>query len=362
MISPARRLDRYLEGCVSAGLFPGCVAWIGDLKQVRYHQAFGYAQIVPAKRRMHLDTIFDLASLTKPLATAMLVMRMTAARTVRLSEPVARFLPQFRNTRGGSRTIGQLLNHTAGMIPWYPLYLLDEAGRDRLLALPGPSTHVRYSCLGYTLLHRIVEVVSGDAFDRAFAQDIALPLGLPGIRFRPSLRTARVAATELGNTYERKKARGYRGTRHVPWRYDVIRAQVHDGNAFYAYAGVAGNAGLFASAADTAELVRAMLRGELLSPRHLTEMLRDRTPHHEGWGMGWDLRPYPRQWPQADFGHTGFTGTMLAARRRPALIMILFANSVHPHVRTGVMRPVRREFVGLARGLADGQWSKTSNA
>lgn len=350
MNESCKELDRYLRGCVDARTIPGCVCWAGNLDTSFFHESYGRAQIVPRGEAMTRETVFDLASLTKPFVTAFLTMLLCERKKIGIDAELQTVMPALRNTSAARKTIRQLLTHTSGLPAWYPLYLVNEPARLQYLAdLATGREETVYSCLGYILLGKIIEHVTGEGVDILFRKEVAGHLGLRTLGFGPvtGQNADAVAATEQGNVHEREMARQHGDVSRVPWRKDTIRGEVHDGNAHYAYSGVAGNAGLFGNAADLVTLIRAYLAAEIHRPQTLALMLKEHTAGPEKRNLGWCVDPYPGLLSPVSLGHTGFTGTMAVIDPRTNLIIVLLANVVHPRVRLNIMQPIRRDVVRI---------------
>lgn len=343
-----KALDQYLRGCVEDGLIPGCVCWAGNRSDAFFHESYGHAQLVPAEAPMTRETIFDLASLTKPVATALSIMLLVERRLLDLDAQIKDLMSGLGTAGAGSSTVRQLLAHASGLPAWYPLYLVPEPNRLRFLAgLTSGRNATVYSCLGYILLGRIVEHVAGQALDTFFRENVIGRLGCRALGFGPVADRDMAAATEQGNEHEREMARKHGDVTSIPWRNRTIRGEVHDGNAHYAFGGVAGNAGLFGRALDLALFLRAYVAGEIIKPATLNLMLTEQTPAPEKRNLGWHADPYPGLLSARAYGHTGFTGTMCAVDPQTGLIIVLLANAVHPRVRLNIMQPIRREVVRI---------------
>lgn len=341
-------VEALLGEAMARGAFPGAVLHVRQAGQVVHHRAYGWAQVVPHRRPVTTGTLFDLASLTKPV-TATAVLQLWERGALDIDRPVAAWLPAFAGAGKAAVTVRHLLTHTAGLPAWIRLYLhaaSPEAAIARICATPPtapPGTRFEYSDLGFILLGELVRLASGLPLDRYLAAHVAPVLGWRRTRFRPppSWRR-RCAATELGNAYEEEQA-GEEGAA-FPWRREVIVGEVHDGNAHYAFGGVAGHAGLFGPAGEVARLGQAMLDGgvlegrRLLAPATVAEAVRDHTGPSlgSGCGLGWRTRTGTtfmgaRASPRA-FGHTGFTGTSIVVDPDRALVVVLLTNRVHPRV------------------------------
>lgn len=358
---------------LTAGGYAGAVLLLQQGDTVLLHRAVGAAMREPLRVRMAPDTLFDLASLTKVVATLPSVLRLIDAGAVGLDQPAAEIVPEL-GVEGLKReiTIRRLLSHCSGLPAWRPLYLrargkaayLAAIAAEGLVATPGDT--VIYSDLGFILLGLIVErVVRRSLAD--YAGELFAALGMHDTRYRPAPELwARAAATERGNPTEREMA-GPDAARFRHWRPEqVIRGQVHDGNAYYGLAGLSGHAGLFATAADLARYGRFWLGdGEwqgrrLISAALMAEATREQAT---GRGLGWVVAPAPE--PAEDFagsglsrrafGHTGFTGTSLWVDPARELVVVFLTNRVHPELRDDIrqIRPRLHTAIGAAIAEAE---------
>ena len=310
---------------------------------------------MPEPSEARVDTIWDAASLTKPLVTAAITLIATEQRRLRLDEPVIRHAPELRASPGADRiTFTDLLTHRAGFQAWYPLYVEGSGARGYLEALGKrplrywPGTSEIYSCLGFILLGIVLERV----FDRSLRELAAeLLFGTVGLRdasMSPdaSLRS-RIAPTELGNVHEKAMVRD-RGLEFSAFRETLIHGEVNDGNAFHLDGG-AGNAGLFATATDVVTLASTWMEEEraLVSPSLRELATRNFTlGFAENRGLGWLLRDSSRSNPAAAlsrkaFGHTGFTGCSIWCDPSMGVAIALMTNRIHPDVRPTAIQSVR---------------------
>lgn len=316
----------------------------------------GWALSEPEALPVGPDTLWDLASLTKPLATALLALRASDAGLLDLEEPLPGLSP--------SATLLALLRHEGGFPPWLPLYgfARDRAGTLRWLLREAPRRAgglPEYSCPGYVLAGLLVEEQLGDPLPELFRRLVAAPLGLNGEEalFAPpdSLRE-RTAATELRGEREAEMARPY-GAAPPPFRHGLAWGEVHDGNARF-LGGAAGNAGLFATLRGVEVLSSAFFPSRrFLSPR--TQAWAWESPHPRGgirrtagWkgagSKGWAAGAFL---PEEAVGHEGFTGTAVYLDRREERAYILLTNRIHP-VHPGTdFGPVRAAFLERARAL-----------
>ena len=348
-----------IETAADAHHIGGGVALIQHRGEIVLHNHTGWALREPEADRtpMTPDTIFDLASLTKVVATAPAVLQLIGAGKIGLDEPLATYIPEFGN-EGAKRdvTIRNLLSHSSGITSWRGVYTTGSGINAYIASLAAdqpeaePNTRVAYSCMGYILLGEVVRRVSGLRIDAYAQQHIFEPLGMHETGYLPSpdLRK-RIAATEFGNHFEVATA----GADPVQgWRQYLLRGEVHDGNAWYGMGGISGNAGLFGTAADLLRYARMWLNGgELDGVRILPEALvREATREQTGLsapnqrrGLGWQMTPHPYPAELSNeasgaglsdraYGHTGFTGTSLWIDPERELISILLTNRVHPTV------------------------------
>ncbi len=350
-------LDKYFTSEMEIGSFPSVVYAVGDSSGILVENALGNSVVKPAKIRTTLDTIYDVASLTKPLITSTLVLRAAADSRLDLSERVANHLPELRGTDKNDVTFLDLLTHRGGFQAWYPLYTQGIGDRAYLAALVKrplryrPGSREIYSCLGFILLHLAMERVYGRRMEDLAAEYIFRPLGLEHSFFAPpaSMKYS-IAATEWGNANERRMVAD-RNLTFPQFRRYMIWGEVNDANAYY-MAGMAGNAGLFATARDVFEIGRAYLAHDerLLPARMIDLSARNYTLGlEENRGLGWQL-PSPRSdgptvmLSEGSFGHTGFTGTSIWVDPSRDLIMVLLSNRLHPSVQPLNMQDIRREF------------------
>lgn len=313
---------------IQAGYLPGAVAVIARRGKVAAHRALGWAQLEPDRRPMAPDTLFDLASLTKVMATLPSVLRLMEQGAFRLDDPVHRFFPEFTGEGREDVRIRHLLSHTGGLPAGMPLYRHEGSREERIrqifsVQLKGrPGDQIIYTDLGFILLGELVSLVSGRPLERFAQEEIFAPLGLTGAGYTPpeELRAA-CAATEY---------RAHLGRHQC--------GEVHDENAT-SLGGVAGHAGLFGRAADVAAYGQMWLNGggPVLSPATVQAGTRDQTPGlPESRGWGWIIsRPDSTFMSCGDlfspgsFGHTGFTGTSLWVDPSRELVVALLTNRVH---------------------------------
>lgn len=374
----ARVLDRVAEREVAAGHLPGAVIAAGDAQAARFLKAYGQLQCRPAPVTMPLDAVFDLASVTKVVGTTTAVSLLLDDARLRLEDPVGRHLPAWRNRPAGEDIrLHHLLTHTSGLPAYLSVGPLAEKhgpgpNPDRVLAaiadLPlrrSPGSGVEYSCLNAILAGRIVENVAGTSLHQFLTERAFRPLGMADTGWfltRPQL--ARTVPTDepgrLGAGDQLLEPAG---------AATVTHGLVHDPLArYYATAEhCAGNAGLFATAADLGRFARMILgRGELDGVRLLRAETVDRftraqtPPGLETRGYGWNVwSTYPFQ-PQQDtpagrqaVGHFGFTGTMLWIDKGSGLWAIVLASRLHGGAAASVADLRRCVLEAIVEGARD---------
>lgn len=290
---------------------------------------------------MTTDTRFDLASVTKVMATTFAVMLLANDGALDIEAPVSTYLPDFRGGGKDSVTLRHLLTHRSGLFQWQPTYYHattpDEAYayvRDLPLAW-GVGEGRHYSDLGFMLLGRIAEAVSGATLDAFLRGRLWEPLGLSSTGFGPlDDAGGSIAATSHGNPFEHRMvhdtAFGYRYAGDPDawdgWRRYTLLGEVNDGNAHHAFRGRAGHAGLFSTAGDLSVLLRLLLDGgEAGGRRYLAEetVRAFLTTTGDGQALGWQV---PSWAPEASFAHTGFTGTFVLGVPSRGLAVVLLTN------------------------------------
>ena len=358
------KLSALLQQCIDADEFPSAVYLVADREQVVYTDALGHSVIQPYRLANKFDTIYDLASLTKPLVTGLLCSRRIELGELTLDSSVSHYLPEFDRTDKQMITVRELLTHTSGLPAWRPVYLLTEDQPDRAAGAIAnldleykPGTRVVYSDLGFIALGILLERMTGQHLANMAQHEIFEPLKLRQTFFNPeiALQTG-IAACETGNAYEVDMCRQTGTEVYVNSRQRLIWGEVHDGNAYF-LGGAAGHAGLFSTASEAYLLARQFLRDstKLLAPdtcnlfrQNMTEGL------EEARSIGWQLAATKDSTggvdlPRDSFGHNGFTGTSLWIDPEHQHIFILLTNRTHAHALPFAnINAVRREFHSLA--------------
>lgn len=350
-----------------AGDFPSAVYVVSEKSKPVFADALGHAVVDPYRIAVSFDTIYDLASLTKPLVTGMLCAQRIEAGELTLDSSVAHYLPEFERTDRQMITVRQLLTHSSGLPAWRPLYILAEGERERALGVIAnealeykPGARVVYSDLGFIVLGFLLERLTGKGLGALARTEIIEPLKLLHTFFNPemALQTG-IAACETGNAYERETALAAGSHDYSQWREHVIWGEVHDGNAYF-LGGVAGHAGLFSTATETHRLATQFLpqQSELLSAHTCSELFTvNMTPAlDEARSVSWQLAATPQSaggpsLSPDSFGHSGFTGTSCWIDPDHERIFILLTNRTHARSLPFInINSIRREFHTLAAG------------
>ncbi|MFN7963505.1 MAG: serine hydrolase domain-containing protein [Thermoanaerobaculia bacterium] len=327
---------------MARGAFPGGVLAVGRRGEVAHFLPFGRLRYEPEAPAVEADTIYDLASLTKVVATTTVAMILGEEGRLELDLPVATYLPGFVGPGKRQVTVRQLLSHSAGLAAWAPLYLEargPSAFLERILAMAlayPPGSQSVYSDLGILLLGEILERASGTPFRRLVESRVLEPLGLTETGFLPGPSLLpRIAPTELDSSF----------------RHRLLWGEVHDDNAF-ALGGVAPHAGLFGTAPDLARFATMMLEGgadpggRLVSAETVAAFTRNAGVPGSSRALGWDTRS-----PEGSsagsllslraYGHTGFTGTSLWIDPEREIFVLLLTNRVHPSRDRELIREAR---------------------
>jgi CubicO group peptidase (beta-lactamase class C family) len=329
-------IDGVVEEAIKAGQLPGAVVLVLREGKIVWRKAYGNRRQQPARQAMTVDTVFDLASLTKPIVTATSIMLLLEQGKLQVKDPLYRHLPQFKEGKQRQVTIEHLLLHTSGLVPDNSLRDYqsgkDEAMRRLLQLQPRtiPGERFRYSDVGFMLLGIIVENVSGERLDVFARKHIFQALGMKDTTYNPGKDlVARSAPTEK---------------RQGKW----LQGEVHDPRA-HLLGGVAGHAGLFSSADDLAVFCQMLLDGgqlqgkRILAPATVRLLTSPRKVPGGLRSLGWDVDTrYSSNRGQLfstdGFGHTGFTGTSIWVDRPSRTAVIFLSNRVHPDGKGNVIR------------------------
>lgn len=351
-----------MANAVQQGVFPGAVLLVRQAGQLLHRQAYGFQSLEPVRSPATLDTIFDLASLTKPLATTLAILLLIKNKKLSLEDRVGQFLPDFADAQKSTVTVRHLLTHASGLPAWRPYFekireeeqtrgggflgtrqarewVYGQIQHEPLEAAPGERAV--YSDLGFMLLGAVVEALSGTDFNVFCQANIFQPL---------DLQTTTFINTETPQAQPLSSGR-FAATERCPWRKRVVWGEVHDDNAF-AMGGVAGHAGVFSTLDEVDRLVSCLVechqgKNDFLPSGLLQECwTRDGRVPGSTWALGWDTPSRQRSSAGTLFsshavGHLGFTGTSIWIDLERQLHVVLLTNRIHPSRENTAIRDFR---------------------
>jgi uncharacterized protein YbbC (DUF1343 family)/CubicO group peptidase (beta-lactamase class C family) len=363
-------IDALIRDDIAQKRLPGAVVLVGVGDRVVYQKAFGNRALVPSREPMTLDTVFDLASLTKVVATTTSVMRLIEQGRLRLVDRVSTFIPGFERYGKADITIRHLMTHVSGLRPdvdlgddWVGTDVAIQRAIEEVPTAP-PGARFVYSDINFFLLGEIVHRISGKPLDQFAQEYIFKPLGMKDTTFNPpSSLTSRIAPTESCTPYG--------------WPCDgpnqrMLRGVVHDPTA-RRMGGVAGHAGLFSTAADLAIFCRMLLNhgvfrdARVLAPLTVEKMAtpvpgEDRNLRALGWDVDSSYSGNRGELlPIGSFGHTGFTGTSLWIDPATRMFVVFLSNRVHPDGK-GDVTPLRARIATIAASALEALPARVSTA
>ncbi len=356
-------LDEIIEAEIAKKQLPGAVVIVGRQGKIVWRRAYGNRALEPQAEPMTIDTIFDLASLTKVVATATSVMILVERGRVRMGDPVARYIPEFGETGKKNITVEQLLTHRSGLIADNEIKDYEQGPAVaieniwKLAPLAEAGSKFIYSDVNYIALAELVRRVSGKPVNEFAAENIFQPLGMRDTGYKPAATLKpRIAPTEKRGA--KVESTGEKASGEERW----MRGEVHDPRA-YLLGGVAGHAGLFSTADDLAIYCQMILNGgdyqgrRILSPMGVARMTEPRATggnatDGQARGIGWDVFTgfsvnRGDLFPVGSFGHTGFTGTSLWIDPASETFVVFLSNRVHPKLDAD---PNKRADVTSLRG------------
>jgi CubicO group peptidase (beta-lactamase class C family) len=373
MATSEHSISSFLTDRIAAGDFPSAVYLVAEQGHEAFADALGNAVVEPQRIAATLDTVYDLASLTKPLITSLLCARRVESGELKLSDSVSNYLPEFARADQQAITVGQLVTHTSGLPAWRPLYILAGGEPERTIAAIAnldleyePGTHVIYSDLGFVLVGCLLQRLTGKTLVELAQTEIFTPLSLSRTFFNPQkAMQTEIAASEAGNAYERETVRSTAQAAYKNWREELIWGQVHDGNAYF-LGGAAGHAGLFSTAHETLAIARQFVAAQtsLLKPATCELFRKNLTPGlEEARSFGWQLAETKDSaagldLPRDSFGHSGFTGTSCWIDPSHERVFILLTNRTHARALPFAnINSVRRQFHSLGMAALDSKGS-----
>jgi len=379
-------IDALVEKDIADKKLPGAVIIVGHKGKIVFRKAYGNRALVPAAEKMTVDTIFDVASLTKVVATTTSIMILVERGQLRLNDTIGKYIPEIQDKGSKSVTIQQLLTHTSGYAPDFDLRekwtgregMLQALYKEKLRSAPG--TKFVYSDIGFIILAEIVQRTSGNLVDQFSLREVFRKIGMNTTRFEnledqkrsgnfyldpppdgkmtvPLPTPPPIAPTEnikgqqsyLGGIFQGTDSQGNQ----------ILRGQVHDPTSFRMN-GIAGHAGLFSTADDLARFCQMLLNGgilggkRILSSNTVARMTAPLVVSEDGAtrGLGWDMNTgfssnRGELFPLGSFGHTGFTGTSLWIDRVSQTFVVFLSNRVHPDGK-GDVTPLRAKVATVA--------------
>ncbi|MGB3974986.1 MAG: serine hydrolase domain-containing protein [bacterium] len=333
----------FLDRCHSEHLFPAASIGVFHQGKTTFYSS-GFLSPEKPSTNVTFDTLFDLASITKPVATATSILILREKIGLDIDKPISYYLTEFKPHLDKSGiTVRHLLLHLSGLPAWEPLYLFCNSRQEMVQYIADkpldfrPGTQVTYSCLGFIVLAELVTRLTGMTLSAFTQKYIFQPLGMRNTFFNPpvSLKHA-IAPTEKGNAQEQLLCR-QSGFGNGSLRSGRIHGIVHDSNAFKAD-GEGGNAGLFSSSRDLMTFIEFMInpgtREDILSvPSILLASTNHTTAYHHHRGLGWqiaDSSPASKQlFSDSAFGHNGFTGTSLWIDAQKRIAVVFLTNRVY---------------------------------
>lgn len=339
-------VDAVINRAIEAGQIPGAVLIVGHDGQIVIRKAYGMRSLEPRREPMTVETVFDIASLTKCIVTATALAQLVERGEVRLNDPVAKYLPDFARNGKEDITVRQLATHYSGLREDFKS---SPAGRrsayrmaDEEEPISPPGSEFRYSDINYIVLGELIEKLSGLPLEDYAQKNIFTPLGMTRTRYLPPASwVSEIAPTEID-----KGNKPLRGVAHDPTAQDM--------------GGVAGHAGVFSTADDLAKFAQAILDKKfVVSAPMLEKMAEPQQPPTATVlrGIGWDIdSPFSSNrgalLPVGSFGHTGFTGTSLWIDPTTNTYFVLLTNAVHPRIRPGSPAVALRDKVATAVAAA----------
>ena len=349
-----KKIQQLAEDKIFAHKTAGMVVVVVKDGVTQYLNAFGYSDLkdkgknIRNPKSMKTDAIFDLASLTKVLATTQAVMMLINENKLQLNDKASTYLTEFQTPDKEEITIYDLLTHSSGLAPWRPTYMYAK-NKQEVLAYIGklplaykPRTNQIYSDLGFISLGAVVEKITNESLDAYISNNLYQKLGMIDTGYNISKeKKIRAVSTSWNNLFEQNMIKeGKYGNKGNPkdfkgWRNYTLKGEVDDGNAYYAMAGVSGHAGLFASASDIAKIMQLMLNGGTYNgvSFYSQEIMDNFSQLQTGQGMkgraiGFDYsRDYMgKKRPQGTFGHIGFTGNCLAINKEKNIGIAILTN------------------------------------
>lgn len=342
----SEQISEFLQSRIDANDFPSAVYLVAEKGEIVLSDALGFAVIDPEKIEAKIDTIYDLASLTKVLVTGLLCAKLLEKGEINLSDKIAKYFSEFNRDDKREITIQHLLTHISGFRAWLPFYLISDSGLGILdciskQLLENPiNSKVVYSDLNFLTLMFLLEKNYGKRIDEIAKTELFEPLNLENTFYNPPKELQKqIAASEKGNEYEKNTCLelGYAiPNPQSQFRNRMIWGEVHDGNCFF-MDGVSGHAGIFSNAQETFKIAQQFLANQttLLKPETCNLFRTDFTPNlNESRSIAFQLAATidstaSKSLQPDSFGHLGFTGTSVWIEPATERIFILLTNRTH---------------------------------
>ncbi len=349
-----KKIQELADGKIFANKTAGMLILVQKDGEIQYLKAFGYADLkdrqktIRSPKLMKTDTIFDLASLTKVLATTQATMMLIYEDKLQLTDKVSRYIEEFNTADKSNITIYDLLTHSSGLPAWRPLYMYVDNKKDVVKYIANiplsykTKTNQIYSDLGFIILGIVIEKISEKSLDDYLTDNLYSKLEMFDSGYNLSEdKKIRSASTSWGNIFEKNMIKnGKYGLKDDPkrfkkWRNYTLKGEVDDGNAFYVMEGISGHAGLFSSGIDISKLIQLMLNGGTYNGvtfysqdimNQFSEI--QKLLGLKGRAIGFDYsRDYMgKNRPQRTFGHIGFTGNCLAINKENNIGILILSN------------------------------------
>ena len=324
------KADSLIENAISDSAFPGAVLLVGKNDEIIYEKAYGHYTYDPTSPKVSMNSIFDLASVSKAVGTTTATMMLIDEGELNLDDKVIQYLPEFNNNGKENITIRNLLLHNSGLAPfkkYYDVYsTAEEVINDIMNLTPEqePGSKYVYSDLGMITLQKVIEKVSGKSLDKFLDENLFTPLEMTSTMYNPPLELKDICMpTELDDFYRMRQLQG----------------EVHDERA-YMLNGVAGHAGLFSTAPDLAKFLQMILQkgnyqGKQIIKPETVELFIKKQSEQSSRGLGWDTKSPEgsssgQYFDLTSYGHTGYTGTSVWTDPTKNLFVILLTNRVYP--------------------------------
>ena len=324
------KVDSLMNAAIKNKYFPGAVLLVGHRDRVVFQKPYGSFTFDSNSKRVDLQSIFDLASLTKVVATTSSVMRLYDEGKIKLDDKVTKYLPEFGNNGKENITIKNLLLHNSGLPSWKPFYknyknkeeVIDAVLSMKLESKPGEK--YVYSDIGMVVMQLVIEKISGESLDKFADEEVFSKLDMKNTFYNPSPKVWYNTLPTENDTY---------------WRMQLLKGKVHDETA-YMLEGVSGNAGLFSTAGDLSKLVYTLLNegkygSEQIFKKETVKLFTTKYNDKSDRALGWDTKSKANSsagdlFSFNSFGHTGFTGTSIWVDKDEGLFVILLTNRIYP--------------------------------